>query len=192
MSTRIAIAALLLAACSKTTPEPERSKDREAPVSSAPKLSWQAPASWQLEKAAGSGHYRAKYTIPAQGDAPHPAELLITSHGTGPAEELEKPLAELKRDFEGPSAANASTSTRTHRGFEIHELEVAGTYKFPMGPKVGKRPAAQVMKENWRALGASVRAPNGELWFFRLVGPEDTVQAARSAFRSMLDQLEVK
>jgi len=131
-----------------------------------------------------------KYTIPAQGDAPHPAELLITSLGSGAATELDKPIAELKADFEGPEAAKAASRARKKGDFELRELEIAGTYKFAVGPKVGKRVAAQVLKENWRGLGAGVRTARGELWFFRLVGPDDTVQAARSPFETMINQLE--
>jgi hypothetical protein len=184
----LAIAAL--AACSKSTPEPEPSAERR-PAHTAAALTWHAPASWTLEKSAPTGAYRAKYTIPAQGGAPHPAELLISTIGSDAAD-ADRSLAELKADFEGPGSEHPETRTVQKNGFERRELEIAGTYKFAMGPKVGKkqRAAAQMLKEHWRAAAAAVKTPAGEWWFFRLVGPDDSVQAARSAFFAMLDGLE--
>ncbi len=191
MRTAIAIAvALLLGGCSRAAPEPEQRAERTAAPVTQLALVWHAPASWNLEKSAGNGLYRAKYIIPAQGDASNPAELLVTSIGAGAAAELDKPLAELRGDFEGPEVAAAPVRARQSHGFELRELEVPGTYKFPVGPRVGKRVAATVMKERWRALGAGVRTPSGQLWFFRLVGPDDAVLAARSPFTAMFEQLE--
>jgi hypothetical protein len=177
--------------CSRRASEPESTRETAARETEVPTLAWSAPASWSLEKSADKGLYRAKYVVPAQGDAPHPAEVLVTYLGKGEADGLEAPLTELASDFEalndGPRRAE-----RSSRGFVLRELEVAGTYKYPMGPKVGKRQVAQMMKPGWRALGVAVRSPTGELWFFRLVGPEDAVKAASSPFRAMLDGLEVR
>lgn len=180
-------------ACARRSPEPEPEPVPErlhlppAPSS----LTWNAPASWSLDKSANIGSYRAKYTVPAQGDAPNPAEVLVTRIGLGGLPELEPPLAELQRDFEGPEASSSTRRARTVRGFDLRELEIAGTYKFSVGPRLKQRAVAQVLQKNWRAVGVGVRTPSGELWFFRLVGPEHAVQAARSSFLSMLETLEV-
>lgn len=179
------------AGCSRRAPEPESMRASTARAAEVPSLSWSAPASWTLEKSADKGLYRAKYIVPAQGDAPHPAELLVTHLGRGEPSGLDAPLAELAADFELRGAAAPSPSEHERAGFLLREVEVAGTYKFPMGPKVGKRQVAQMMKEGWRAMGVGVRTPTGELWFFRLVGPEETVKAAASPFRAMLERLEV-
>jgi hypothetical protein len=178
--------------CNQRAPEPEPSPVRTAAAPDAASLRWEAPASWALEKSAEKGLYRAKYTVPAQGDAPNPAEVLVTRVGKGAASELDAPLDELRSDFEGPEAAKAARRERTVRGFELRELEVAGSYKFPMGPRVKKRAIAQVIKENWRGIGVGVRAPDGDLWFFRLVGPDDAVEAARSPFLAMLETLSAE
>jgi hypothetical protein len=179
------------ASCSRRSPEPEGHAPKQAERSEEPSLAWRAPASWTLEKSAEKGLYRAKYIVPAQGNAPNPAEVLVTRLGRGDAAGLSAPLDELQKDFEGEASRSPVRREREARGFALRELEIAGTYKFPMGPKVGKRPVAQVMKEGWRAIGVGVRAPNGELWFFRLVGPDDAVQAARSPFLAMLEGLEM-
>lgn len=177
--------------CSRSAPEPEPSRERPALVDAEPSLRWTAPASWSLEKAADSGRYRAKYTVPAQGNSEHPAEVLVTSLGVGAAEGLDAPLQELEADFGGPGAATPVRRTRRAGRFELRELEVAGTYKFPMGPRLRNRPVAQVLKEGWRAIAVAVVAPDGERWFFRIVGPDDAVQAARSSFQAMIDGLEL-
>ncbi len=186
----LAACAAAAPACSKSTPEPEPAAERPSPHA-ATTLTWHAPASWTLEKSAPTGSYRAKYTIPAQGGAAHPAELLISTVGSD-AGDADRSLADLRSDFEGAESEHPETRTVTKNGFERRELEIAGTYKFPMGPKVGKkqRVAAQMLKEHWRAAAAAVKTPSGEWWFFRLVGPDDSVQAARSAFFAMLDGLE--
>jgi len=195
MSARVAtllLAGSLLAfGCSRRSPEPEARTARPVERGEVPGLTFSAPASWTLERSAEKGLYRAKYVVPAQGNAPNPAEVLVTRIGRGEAEGLDAPLAELQKDFEGEASRSPQRREREVRGFLLRELEIAGTYKFPMGPKVGKRHVAQVMKEAWRAIGVGVRAPDGELWFFRLVGPDDAVQAARSPFLAMLEALEV-
>ena len=58
----------------------------------------------------------------------------------------------------------------------------------PMGPN--QRRAAHVIKENWRAIGAVVITEDRGRWFFRLVGPNDTVEGTRSAFMTMLEGLQ--
>ncbi|MSP26703.1 MAG: hypothetical protein EXR75_16490 [Myxococcales bacterium] len=184
---------IALTSCRDAPLEPTRAAPSSATTAApAATLRWHAPASWQLEKAANSGHYRAKYTVPAQGDAPHPAELLITSHGTNSNSALDEELRSLQASFEGPESHAATRDERRVNGFEVTRLEVFGTYKFPMGPRTPKlkRAPAHVLKDKWRALGAAVVAPDRSTWFFQLIGPEDTVQAARSAFVTMVEALE--
>ena len=84
---------------------------------------------------------------------------------------------------EGVRAANQVVDSVKHSNQVIGELNLA----------VGKIGAiAQVIKENWRGIGVGVRAPDGDLWFFRLVGPDDAVQSARSPFLAMLETLSAE
>ena len=187
---RCLLIAWVVTACSRRAPEPEPSPERSAAAALPASLTWVPPAYWSLQKSAEKGLYRAKYTVPAQGNAANPAEVLVTRIGNGDASELDASLAELERDFDGPRAGTPARRVRQVRGFELRELELAGTYKFPMGPRVKQRAVAQVMQERWRAIGVGVRTPSGELWFFRLVGPDDAVQAARSPFLVMLEAVD--
>ncbi len=66
---------------------------------------------------------------------------------------------------------------------------MSGTYAIPLTPTPPGRKTSpvQMVKKKWRLYGAVVRTPDRGNWFFKLVGPDETVQAARSAFRAMLE-----
>ncbi len=181
--------ALGLCSCQDPPPEPAPAPSAQPATPARSKdLKWQAPAAWVLEKDAPSGNYRARYSIPSQGDAKLAAELLVQRF-TGPSQ------LEQERDYvvglfektDGPK-----TETGTAGALDITWVEIAGDYKFPMGPPMGKtrKHSAHVIKNDWTALMALVKTPQHGHWFFRIVGPDDTVAAARSAFRSMIEALE--
>ena len=46
-----------------------------------------------------------------------------------------------------------------------------------------------MLKEDWRAIAAGVETKDRGNWYFQLVGPNDTVLAARSSFHDMLRSL---
>jgi len=184
------VLALAPTGCDKTPPEPAPHKTK-APAP-APSLAFTAPPTWTLDKAATQGTYRAKYSIPTAGDAKHPATLLVQNLGRGP-KASEEALDQLTRDFEGtkrddgsadrPSVKRATLDDAQH---PTSTLEVRGTYRFPLGPRRRGRAAAEVLKDDWVAVAAVVTTPDGTRWLFRVVGPADTVDGARSAFQSMV------
>jgi hypothetical protein len=189
---RLAALSILLGACSRAPAEPEGG----AAPSATPRaeLRWEVPPTWALERDAARGPYRAKYKIPPQGGDKLEAELLVSWLGRGSKADVGQKLDEFLGDFEGPGVAEARRDTFRTGDIEIHTLEVAATYKAPMGPVVGpkKKSPAQVIREGWRGLGAGVRAGESGHWFFRMVGPDGTMQATRPAFRAMLDGLKVE
>ena len=69
------------------------------------------------------------------------------------------------------------------RGIPVTTVEVKGTYSggMPMGG-----PSQQL--EGYMLLGAVARGPDAN-WFFKLTGPEETVELERAAFQSLLDSL---
>ncbi len=190
----VAMLALSLAAassCSRSpaAPEPEA---KRAVMPASKKLSWTVPAIWTTEKTAKRGLYRAKYKIPIAGNAKHPADLLVTHIGKISKAELDAKFTELIAEFESPSEHPRRKSFDVG-GIAVRMEEIAGTYKFPMGPAVGpkKKHAAHMLKKEWRGIGASAKTATRETWFFKLVGPDDAVQAARSAFENMLRSIEL-
>ncbi len=178
--------------CQQAPPEPDRSTSRGRVTTTSRALSWTIPPTWTVQRLAKRGEYRAKYEVPPQGNGKHPAELLVSHLGRGSNADVSKKLAELAAQFEGAVAKSPKREQLKVGNFTVEWLNIGGTYKFPMGPPMGrrKRHAAHVLKDNWRGLAAGVRTPKRGNWFFRMVGPEDTVQAARSAFRNMIENVK--
>jgi hypothetical protein len=183
----------ILASCRDKPPEPEHDRDAPAaPAASRSELTWKVPPTWNVEKTAERGLYRAKYTLPASGNAKHPAEVLVQHLGTGKKADPAAKLAELAGEFEGKGSDEVAREELEVGRLQIELIEVTGAYRFPMGPPIpGKhKPLAHVIKDDWRAIAAGVRTPDGENWLFRMVGPSDSVAAARSAFRNMIESLK--
>ena len=186
------------AASRSTEPSPAREEQAEqeavddpaqrADEAPAPPLTWVAPPRWQLVPNASSMRL-ATYRVPhAPGDTVD-AELSITQAG-GTAE------ANAKRwigQF-GPSAEKTAKESRRRVGpgplpLEVVVVDVAGTYAGGMGNDDAPR-------EAWALLGAIVLlpqtrtdAPPAMPVFFKLVGPEKSVAAARGEFEAMIGSL---
>lgn len=167
---------------------PEEPAGTRRPVTKREPLSWTVPGGWNVDRTADSGIYRGKYTIPTAGDAKHPATLLIWTVDT--AKELETERADLIAAFEKRKEAPAET--KKVGDFDVTLTEVSGRYKFPVGEPMGKTKKfpAHVLKDDWRALMATVDTHGRGRWVFRVVGPSDTVASARGAFRAMIDGLK--
>jgi hypothetical protein len=182
----------LVTACEDKLDEPAPSPRRSTLQQSAKPiktLTWTPPPTWNVERTAQRGEYRAKYSIPTAGDAKHPAELLVSKIGSASVDEK---LSALLAEFEGEGVKKATREEMKVGDYTVKILEVGATYKFPMGPPMGPKGkrAAHVIKENWRALAAGVETNDRGNWFFRLVGPNDTVEGARSAFIAMMKGLK--
>lgn len=182
------VVALQLGGCERAPAEPEPHV-REAPAPTRHPLSWTAAPTWTVEHTSNRGSLRGRYSIPASGAAKSAAELLVMVLDKGGASELEAKLAELQSQFEG--AHQIKRETLKVGDLEVQLLEVAGTYRMPMGPAMGKakKHAAHVLKSEWRALAAGVNTPDRGTWMFRLLGPNDSVEAARGAFRAMVEDI---
>jgi len=172
--------ATALATASSAAPQPDT------------ELTWVVPAGWTTEKVADRGLYRAKYTMAPVGNDKERAETLVRYLGresqVDPQTELRKWMAE----FDGDVGATAKREQLLVHEVRIELAEVAGTYKVGMGPPMGPKGkyAAYVVKEGWRSLAAIAVAPGKGVWFFRLVGPDETVQAARSELLGLLRTLQ--
>jgi len=182
-------------ACDRAPAEPTSAGGavRSTAAARAPRLTWIVPAAWSTEKTADRGRYRGKYRVPAAGNDKHPADALVQLVGRAPTASLDTTLNRWRSSFEHVHPSTGKEQQLTAGNIRIRLVELAGTYKFPLGPPVGDegRHAAHVLKTDWRGIGAGVRTPSGELFWFRLVGPDDTVGAARSAMMTMLESLRL-
>ena len=186
-------AILALGGCNNAPPEPEGTPRDTTPTPKAAALSWTVPPNWTVERTAESGLYRGKYKIPKAADDKHDGELMVTHLGRGSDAKPDKSLAEFQQLFESYDPdKDVKRETFKVGEFEVQLLEIAGTYKFPMGPAMGKQQkhSAHVIKKDWRGIAAGVSTPKRGHWFFRMDGPSDTMKAARSPFRALLDGLK--
>jgi hypothetical protein len=176
--------------CSKAPAEPD--PPPTAAASSAPSvapLAWTVPGAWTTLDAPRSGPRKATYRTTKAGDDKEEAQVEVFFWGTGALGDPDKRFAEWFEQFDGDVAKDAVREKFKAGPLEVETVEVSGTYKIALGPPVGPKKQApmQMVKQGYRLLGAVVRTPDRGNWFFKLAGPSDTVQAARDAFRGMLE-----
>ena len=77
------------------------------------------------------------------------------------------------------------------KGFKVETVEASGTFKIALTPPTPghNHPPLPMVKEHIRLVGVVVRTPDRGNWFFKLTGPDETVQSARSALRGLLETL---
>jgi hypothetical protein len=192
MNSKLGLLVLALAGaigCSKAPAEPE--PPASTGVSTTPAvapLQWSTPGSWTNLNVPQSGSQKAGYRIPPAGNDKEEATLEVFFYGTGAAGNPDKQFQAWFGQFDGKAGETAKRDKFSAGTFEVETVEVSGTYKIPLGPAVGKKKAPmQMVKNDFRLLGAVVKTPDRGNWFFKLAGPNDTVEAARGAWRTLLE-----
>jgi hypothetical protein len=182
----LACAALTILACSKTQePEPTPAEVKPAPTVTAPaatsaapasgpgEIAYDVPAAWKTA-ANPSKMRKATYVIPkAPGDASD-GELAVSDARGG----LDANIGRWAGQF---GNATPKTEKRTVNGLAVTIVEIKGPY-------VGMGSSAI---PNQMLLGAIVEGGE-EHHFFKLVGPEKTVTAARKDFDALVASLHAK
>jgi hypothetical protein len=178
---------LLLLACSRAPAEldPAPSPAPAAPLVSP--LQWDVPPQWAKLDGPKSGPQKAGYRIDKVGDDKEGAEVAVFFFGTGAAGDPAKIFPDWLGAFD--AGAKAERGQLSVDGLSVETVEAAGTYKVPLGPAIGpkKKSPMQVVKDNFRLYGAVVKTPDRGNWFFRMVGPDETVRASVPALRRMLE-----
>ena len=188
----------LYAACSKSTPEPEKTNEGPAPVpapvpssvaipSNDPHahlgphasaavpagpddIGWEAPKAWQSVPNANTMR-KATYKIPkAPGDA-EDAELTVSAAAGGVD-------ANIKRWAGQFGNAEPKTDKRKPNGLDVTVVEIKGTFA---SGGMGMMGGPTTPKENFMLLGAVVDGGDRQ-HFFKMTGPEKTVTAAKKDF----------
>lgn len=148
-------------------------------------LVWDVPASWS-EQTPSSSMRRAQYVVsgPA-GDA----ECVVFYFGPGQGGD---PMANALRwakqfsqpDGSSPEEAMTTSTYTSTAGVDVTQVEVTGTYGGGMmmgSPDEGAQ-------ENAMLLGSIAEGPDAP-WFFKMTGPQETVEANRDAFETMMKSL---
>jgi hypothetical protein len=83
-----------------------------------------------------------------------------------------------------PSKDAGVVTMKTVKGLKVTSLDLPGSYKPMMGRGGDASP-----KTGYRLLAAVIEGPGGP-WFFRIVGPDATVKAAKPGFDALLESVE--
>lgn len=159
-----------------------------APAPAVAPLSYEVPGTWTKLGEAHTGSKRAGYKVPKTGADTEDAEMTVLFFGTGSQGDPDKNFQEWFDQFDGNAAAAAVRKSFDAPAGKVDTIEVMGTYKVSLGPAVGpkKKSPMQMVKEKWRLYGAVVRTKERGNWFFKLVGPDETVLAAKNALETAL------
>lgn len=143
-------------------------------------IAYDAPASW-VSAPNPSSMRKATFKIPKAGGEPEDAELAISSASGGVE-------ANIKR-WEGQFGADARAKTepRNVNGLKVTVVEIKG--KIAGGGMMGM--PATAAKDNQMLLGAVVDAGDRQ-HFFKLVGGEKTVTAAKKDFDKLVSSFRAK
>lgn len=181
-----------LAACSSAPAEPEKTASSAPPAAPAvPPLQWDPPGSWTKMPAPPSGPKKAAYRIDKVANDKEEAEMNVFFFGTGSNGDPAGKFKEWFDEFDGKVGETAKREQLDIKTFKVETVEVSGTFKIALTPpsKRMKKAPVQMVKNGFRLYGAVVKTPDRGNWFFKIVGPDDTVQSAKSAFRAMLETL---
>jgi hypothetical protein len=146
-------------------------------------LEWQAPEGW-IEESPATQMRKAQYRIEGPEGA---AECVIFYFGPGQGGDAQSNAARWASQFAQPDGRDSrdvmKTSSLTLDDIEVLVIEVAGTYVGGMGgPGTAQKPG-------YMLLGAVATGPDAN-WFFKLTGPQATVEAQNEAFLGMVRSLK--
>jgi len=147
-------------------------------------LSWEAPEAWTSQ---AKPMRAANYTVPGA-DGAEPGECAVyyfgAGQGGGVEANMERWIGQFRAPDGGPADALAERSGKTVNGVEVELLELTGTYlfkPFPMARQATEKPGYMMLA----AIAEGADAPV----FFKLTGPEETVEAARADFDAMIESI---
>jgi len=185
----LALLALAAAACRDKPQEISTPAMSAAPSPAVAPLVYEVPGTWTKMGDSQSSAKRALFKVPKAGADTEDAELTTYFFGTGSQGDPDKIFKEWFDQLDGNAAATAERKSFDGAAGKVDTIDVMGTYKVSLGPPVGprKKSPMQMVKEKWRLYAAVVRTRDRGNWFFKLVGPDETVQAAKNALRTALE-----
>jgi hypothetical protein len=148
-------------------------------------MTWSAPTGWVSEPPSNTMR-KAQYRIPGPGGD---AECVVFYFGPGQGGDPMSNATRWAEQFRPPGGKTATDVMKTSR-MQIGEVKVlvvetSGTYLG--GQTMSMEPSPE--KPGYALLGAVAEGPDAN-WFFKLTGPEKTVQANREPFEALLKSLK--
>ena len=140
-----------------------------------PGLAWNVPKNWN------TGEQRpmrlATYGIPAAAGDGEGAECAVFYFGPAQGGGVQENLDRWVGQFEHPKDPQRSQSSVN--GFPVYRVSVKGDYLAPSGPMM----QSSGTKKGYALMGAIVEGPAGRV-FFKITGPDRTVQSAKHGSRT--------
>jgi hypothetical protein len=147
-------------------------------------LVWTAPSAWRPTPPSSQMRL-AQYTIPrAKGDDAD-GELAVFHLGASGGGGVDETFARWQASFDESAIKAARRSEMRAGGMQVHVLEIAGRYRpdsAMMAPDAG---VSNAERDGMRLVGAIVMSPSGP-YYFKLLGPNKTIAAARQDFLDLL------
>src|SRR5262245_22132927 len=150
-------------------------------------LRFAVPSGW-TRVPAPSDVRAAQWRIPRAASDSTDGEVVLFFFGKGKGgsvqDNLDRWYAQVTEPDGRASRDAGVVTSRTVNGLRVTSLDVPGTYRpSPMGGGAAEpRPGS-------RLLAAVIEGDDGP-WFFRAVGPDATIAAAKAAFEAMLASVE--
>jgi hypothetical protein len=154
-----------------------------SPHAQDPGVAWDTPRRWVAELP--SGMRLASFGVPAPKSGGESALCAVYYFGPGQGGGVDANLERWASEFREP-AKSARRAFEVH-GLRVSRIEVRGTYTahaMTPGASTGESPG-------WMLLGGIVEGPGGPV-FFKLTGPEGSVNAAAKEFDELLASLRKK
>ncbi len=151
-----------------------------------PKLRYEAPDNWRYRRPKNTMMRKAEFAIPKVEDGSSDGELIVFYFGAGQGGSVTANLDRWRGMFTDSDGNPLGQENSVVESFEANSLkvtvlDVAGRYApspMPMMPKVEPQ-------DSYRMFAAVVETPEGP-WFFKAVGPADTMNANRDGFFELL------
>lgn len=148
-------------------------------------LVFEVPNAW-VAAAPTNAMRKAQYRIPAPSSGVEDGELVLFFFGEGQGGDAASNLARWRGQIvpEAGAASDAKENAFNAGALSVKTLDVSGTYASGMP---GAAPAEP--KPGWRLIGAVVEGPGGP-WFFKAVGPKETMAAVEDELAAMFHSVE--
>ncbi len=151
-------------------------------------LIFTAPAEWKTVEPANR-IIEHELAVPApDGKAEGAARLTIMAAGGSVQANIARWVGQFQGTEGGADRSAAKTEKLDINGMPATLVDLSGTYldspRGPFGPKV-ERP-------DYRLVGAIVETKGEGVYFFKLIGPEKTVEAGAKPFRELIATLRRK
>ncbi|CAN5868763.1 hypothetical protein BH23PLA1_BH23PLA1_41350 [soil metagenome] len=150
-------------------------------------VTFEIPKDWKQSRPASTMRAAQIEIGPAEGDE-EAAELVLFVFPGG-AGTVQANVDRWQQQFVGEDGKPPKIETSKGQGknVEATAVETAGRYVAAVQPGLPQ----QFDKSNYRLLGGIVTTPQAG-YFFKLVGPDKTVNEARPAFEAMLKSMELQ